>query len=203
MDEKLLKELAVYLSEHGMPAAAGAEARAAEEVQTAEEMQAGAKVQTAEEVRPVKKPQAGEVRPVARDLPAAAAKDYLSSSDERNLSDLMAEMGASFHEKLFELIAASGMSDTEVYKRAGMDRKLFSKIRSNPAYHPRKSTILALAIALRLDMEETKDLLSRAEYAFSPGSRADLIVKFFIEHRVYDIDAVNYTLYEYQLPLLI
>ena len=100
------------------------------------------------------------------------------------------------------MIDASGMSDVDVYKRANLDRKLFSKIRSNPAYHPRKATVLALAIALRLDVQEADDLLSRAEYAFSPGSKADLIVRFFIEHGIYDIDAVNYALDEYGLPIL-
>ena len=129
-------------------------------------------------------------------------KQSLSSDQAKNLNHLMDELGESFHEKLFELIDASGMTDADVYKRANLDRKLFSKIRSNPAYHPRKTTVLALAIALRLDIQDASDLLIRAEYAFSPGSKSDLIVKFFIEHKVYDIDAINYTLEEYQQPIL-
>ena len=129
-------------------------------------------------------------------------KQELTAAQSQDLGELMEELGESFHEKLFKLIDASGMTDVDVYKRAGMDRKLFSKIRSNPAYHPRKATVLALAIALKLDIKEADDLLSRAEYAFSPGSKADLIVKFFIEHQVYDIDAVNYALDEYGLPIL-
>ena len=95
-------------------------------------------------------------------------KQDLTAAQSQDLSELMDEIGESFHEKLFKLIDASGMTDVDVYKRAGMDRKLFSKIRSNPAYHPRKTTVLALAIALKLDIKEANDLLSRAEYAFFP-----------------------------------
>ena len=145
-------------------------------------------------------------RPVEELRPVSASKartEYykkadLSSKQAADLSELLGELGPSFHERLFALIVESGMTDVEIYRKAGIDRKLFSKIRSNPAYHPRKSTIMAICIALRLDIANAKDLLSRAGYAFSPGSRSDLIVKFFIEHGVYDIDAVNYTLEEYK-----
>ena len=119
-----------------------------------------------------------------------------------SLDALIREVGKSFHETLFDLIRESGMTDVEVYKRANMDRRFFSKIRSNPAYHPRKSTVIALAIALKLDLGQTSDLLSRAEYALSPGSKADVIVRFFIERKIYDIDTINIALYEHGLPIL-
>ena len=114
----------------------------------------------------------------------------------------MDEAGDSFHEKLFELIDESGMTDVEVYKRAGIDRRLFSKIRSNPAYHPGKNTVLALAFALKLDLKATRDLLARAEYALSPSNKGDLIIKYFIEHQVYDLMALNFTLEEFGQPIL-
>lgn len=125
-----------------------------------------------------------------------------SKTPKYTLEQLMKEVGESFHDKLFRMIDKSGMTDVEVYKRANMDRKLFSKIRSNPAYHPRKQTVLALAIALRLNLEETVDLLTSAEYALSPGSKGDLIVKYFIEHEVFDIMTINFALDEYGQQIL-
>lgn len=118
------------------------------------------------------------------------------------LEDLIGEVGRPFHEVLFELIEKSGMTDVEVYKRANMDRKLFSKIRSNPAYHPAKNTILALAVALRLDLDQTKDLLSRAEYALSPSSRSDVIIRYFIERGIYDIHLINIALDDHGQEIL-
>ncbi len=118
------------------------------------------------------------------------------------LEQLMNEVGESFHEMLFLRIDMSGMTDVEVYKRANIDRKLFSKIRSNPAYHPRKQTVLALCIALKLSLDETIDLLARAEYALSPGNKGDLIVKYFIERGIYDIITINFALDEYGQSIL-
>lgn len=125
-----------------------------------------------------------------------------SKKETFSLEELVNEVGESFHEMLFLKIDMSGMTDVEVYKRANIDRKLFSKIRSNPAYHPRKQTVLALSIALKLDLDETVDLLARAEYALSPGSKGDLIVKYFIERGIYDIQVINFALYEYNQPIL-
>lgn len=130
------------------------------------------------------------------------SSDSYVKKEHFTLDQLIDEVGESFHEMLFLKIDMSGMTDVEVYKRAGIDRKLFSKIRSNPAYHPRKQTVLALAIALKLNMDDTVDLLARAEYALSPGNKGDLIVRFFIERGLYDIDTINYALYEYGQPIL-
>ena len=128
--------------------------------------------------------------------------DMGSDSSSVSLESLLREVGNTFHERLFELIHESGMTDVEVYKRANIDRKLFSKIRNNPAYHPRKGTVLALAIALKLDIQEAEDLLARAEYALSPGSKSDVIIRYFIERRLYDIYVINIALHEHGLPVL-
>ena len=134
---------------------------------------------------------------ITKELPLNFCAD-----DKITLDQLINEVCESFHDKLFSFIDKRKMTDVEVYKRAGIDRKLFSKIRSNPMYHPRKQTVLALAIALKLNIEETVDLLTSAEYALSPGSKGDLIVKYFIEHEIFDIMAINFALDEYKQPVL-
>lgn len=128
--------------------------------------------------------------------------EKLGSDNKVTLAQLMNDIGDSFQDKLFSYIDESGMTDVEVYKKANIDRKLFSKIRSNPMYHPRKQTVLALAIALQLNIEQTVDLLTSAEYALSPGSKGDLIVKYFIEHEIFDIMTINFALDEYGQPIL-
>ena len=128
--------------------------------------------------------------------------EKFGSDNKVTLDQLMNDIGDSFQDKLFSYIDESGMTDVEVYKKANIDRKLFSKIRSNPMYHPRKQTVLALAIALQLNIEQTVDLLTSAEYALSPGSKGDLIVKYFIEHGIFDIMTINFALDEYGQPIL-
>ena len=136
------------------------------------------------------------------DKAGQGSSDEYADRERFTLDQLMEEVGELFHEMLFLRIDMSGMTDVEVYKRANLDRKLFSKIRSNSTYHPRKHTVLALAIALRLSIEDTVDLLARAEYALSPSNKGDLIVRYFIERGVYDIKTINYTLYEYDQTIL-
>ena len=121
----------------------------------------------------------------------------------KNLESLINGVGKTFHEMLFEKIGERHMMDVEVYRRANIDRKLFSKIRNNPAYHPGKNTVLALAIALKLDLPETEELLARAEYAFSPGSKTDVVIRYFIENEIYDIHVINIALYDHGLQPLI
>lgn len=128
--------------------------------------------------------------------------EKLGLDNKVTLDQWMNDTGDSFQDKLFSYIDESGMTDVEVYKKANIDRKLFSKIRSNPMYHPRKQTVLALAIALQLNIEQTVDLLTSAEYALSPGSKGDLIVKYFIEHEIFDIMTINFALDEYGQPIL-
>jgi hypothetical protein len=115
---------------------------------------------------------------------------------------MLASTGETFCGKLFALIREKNLDDVEIYKRANLDRKHFSKIRSNLHYRPTKKTALALAIALHLNLEETKDLLSRAELALSPSSKGDLIVSYFIAHQKYDIWEINSMLFKFGQPTL-
>ncbi len=126
---------------------------------------------------------------------------HAMSSDD-DLTDLLKRQGESFQQMLLRLIDERHFTDVEVYKRANMDRKLFSKIRSNSEYQPTKKTALALALALKLDLEDTMDLLGRAGLALSPSSRFDLIVEYCIRHSIYDMFEVNALLYEYDEPAL-
>ena len=121
---------------------------------------------------------------------------------KRSLQDVMAQMSETFQERLLRLIDEKGMTDPEVYKSANIDRKLFSKIRCNAKYKPSKQTVVALAMALHLNLDETKDLLGRAEYAFSPSSKFDLIIQYCIENEIFDSYEVNLILFDYQQPLL-
>ena len=118
------------------------------------------------------------------------------------LEEVLGDPGKSFQQKLFELIDASGMDDVTVYKKANVQRQVFSSIRCKPDYRPKKKTALAFAIALRLDMPTTIDLLSRAGLAFSPSNKFDLIVRYFIDNKIYDIYKINAALFDYGQPIL-
>ena len=119
-----------------------------------------------------------------------------------SLDDILRGLDDTFQESLLKLIDAKGLKDAAVYKDAGIDRRHFSKIRSNADYHPKKQTALALCLALRLNLDETLDLIGRAGYALSPGSRADLIVRYCIENEIFDLYEVNGLLFHYDQPLL-
>ena len=116
---------------------------------------------------------------------------------EETLGEAARRRAETFQEMLFRHIDRKGYTDPEVYKRANLDRKLFSKIRSNKDYLPSKRTVLALAIGLRLNLDETMDLLLRAGYALSPSIAFDNIVTYCIQHKIYDIYEVNTYLFNY------
>ena len=126
----------------------------------------------------------------------AAAAPMLS------LEEYLKQEDKGFTQKLLELIDASGRKDSEIYKRANLSKQHFSKIRNNPAYNPTKPTAVALAMALELDLEQTRDLIGRAGYALTDSSKFDLIIRYFIEQGNYNVIEVNLALYEFDQRLL-
>ena len=120
----------------------------------------------------------------------------------KSLDEVLGSSEDTFQQRLFKLIDESGMDDVSVYKKANIDRKVFSRIRCKEDYKPKKKTAVAFAIALELDMPEMLDLLSRAEIAFSPSNKFDLIITYFITNKVYDIYEINAALFKYGQPIL-
>ena len=119
-----------------------------------------------------------------------------------SLEEALKAADIGFSEALLNLIDQSGKKDSEVYKKANISKQHFSKIKNNPHYKPTKSTTLALAVALELSLEQTKELIGRAGYALTNSSKQDLIVKYFIEHGNYNIIEINIALYEFDQGLL-
>lgn len=152
--------------------------------------------------------QAAQAAPKPQMTASVKEKKKFSFNHKKNetaksdLPDIVKHPAESFQERLLHLIDERGLTDAEVYKKANVDRKLFSKIRCNPDYCPRKRTALALAVALKLDLQETSDLLMRGGMALSPSSKFDLIVEYCIRKRIYDIFEINALLFQYDQPLL-
>ena len=138
------------------------------------------------------------IRPVRR--PGGPAE--LERKPDKDIEDIIKDKDESFQQYLFRVIDRKGLTDPEVYKKANIDRKHFSKIRGNVDYNPSRKTALALAVALELNLDETRDLLLKAGLALTHSSTFDLIMEYCIEHKVYDIYEINCILFSYGQPTL-
>ncbi|MBQ7990345.1 MAG: macro domain-containing protein [Oscillospiraceae bacterium] len=134
--------------------------------------------------------------------PTPSEPPKASKINDKSLDEVLSGAGETFQQRLFRLIDESGMDDVTVYKKANIDRKVFSRIRCKADYKPKKTTAIAFAIALKLDMPAMTDLLARAEIAFSPSNKSDLIIQYFVTHGIYDIYEINAALFKYLEKIL-
>ena len=122
---------------------------------------------------------------------------------ESKLQERMRHMSDTYSEYLMYLIQERNMENAEVWKRAIVDKKIFSKIKNNVNYHPNKLTALCLCVGAKLNLDESKDLLARAGYALSPCDKTDIIFSYFIENEIYDMIELDIQLEEHGLPCII
>ncbi|MBO4541470.1 MAG: hypothetical protein J5736_05800 [Bacilli bacterium] len=127
-------------------------------------------------------------------------KSEIDPQKQKEVIDFIFEtLGLSFSAALLKMIDRRGMSDTQVYKAAKVDRRLFSKIRSNDAYQPSKKTAIRLCLALRTDLSEALALLEKAGFCLSRSKRDDLVVQYCLQHQIFDVEEVNLALLKLNL----
>ena len=146
---------------------------------------------------------AGAPEPVAYESMEADSFCDFETEHESKLAERMKHLSDTFSEYLLYLIKEKDMENAEVYNRAIVDKKVFSKIKNNPDYHPQKLTALCLCVGARLNLDEAKDLLARAGYALSPCDKTDIIFSYFIENEIYDMLELDIQLEEHGLPCII
>ncbi len=137
----------------------------------------------------------------AEECPEAVFSEGVFNSS--GLDERMKHLSDTFSEYLLYLIESRGMENADVYKRAIVDKKTFSKLKNNPDYHPQKLTAMCLCVGAKLNLDETRDLLARAGYALSPCDRTDIIFSYFIENGIYDMIELDIQLEEHGCPCII
>ena len=118
------------------------------------------------------------------------------------LDEKLKTIDESFTQMLFRKIDEQGITDADCYHKAQLNRSHFNKIKNDPSYHIQKETVIALALALKLDRKETDEMLIKAGFALSPSSKADLIIEYCLAHNIYDVTEVNQILYSFDQKLL-
>ena len=141
-------------------------------------------------------------RDAEEDFVAEAMRMQPAMLSPGGLDELLAHRDAGFAETLVSLIEQSGKKNSEIYKKANVDKKLFSKIINNVNYHPSKPTAVAFAVALELSWEQAKDLVERAGYSMTHSSRFDIIIEYFLKNHIYDLFEINETLFAFDQSLL-
>lgn len=135
--------------------------------------------------------------------PRIAEKDVYGFIPNLELEDFVRSFRQpTFSEVLFKTIDKKGVSDSEIYKKAGIDRRHFSKIRSNPEYRPGKTTVIALAMALELNKNKAEEFIASAGYSLSSSETFDLVIRFCLEKKIYNLDDVNQALDYFSLKPL-
>lgn len=153
---------------------------------------------------PIPAPASARARPKIFKLssPGSEFLDFEGRHESR-LNERMKHLSDTFSQYLMYLIREKGMENAEVWKRAIVDKKVFSKMKNNPNYHPQKLTALCLCVGAQLNLDEAKDLLARAGYALSPCDKTDIIFSYFIENGIYDMIELDIQLEEHGLPCII
>ncbi len=152
-------------------------------------------------------PSRGSEESVSKPAPKRPERRNISSAASQILKEIDKKLpekqrGTLFWEHLQTLIQRTGKTNAQIYKAANLDRRTFSRIRTNPNYLPAKATILALAVALHLTIEETDVLLAHAGQLLCHWECTDIVVEYFIQNKMYDINLINEVLYAYHAPLL-
>ncbi len=159
----------------------------------------------------VRERQVKEYKKTATFMPAAAATIGLPFSlasmfdeqHEKKLKERVSHISDSFSEYFLHILESRHMKSSDVYNRACVNKRTFSKIRTNRDYHPDKATVLCLCVGACLNLDESKDLMARAGYALSPGDKRDVIFSYFIENEIYDVIGIDMVMEEYGLPAII